>query len=77
MNGVITDETLSFVLEEFFVLEKKGQEHYKGIHDRFLRDPVHRQNKSTKRWTNLQKKTIRIITLQRNLEDTKDNGISP
>ena len=35
------------------------------------------RNKSAKRWTNLQKKTIRIISLQRNLEDTKDNGISP
>ena len=35
------------------------------------------QNKSAKRWTNLQKKTIRIISHQRNLEDTKDNGISP
>ena len=35
------------------------------------------QNKSAKRWTNLQKKTIRIISLQRNLKDTKDDGISP
>ena len=35
------------------------------------------QKKSEKRWTNLQKKIIRIISLQRNLEDTKDNGISP
>ena len=35
------------------------------------------QDKSSKRWTNMQKKTIRIISLQRNLEDTKDNGISP
>ena len=35
------------------------------------------QNKSAKRWTNLQKKTIRIISLHRNFEDTKDNGISP
>ena len=32
---------------------------------------------SAKRWTNLQKKTIHIISLQRNTEDTKDNGISP
>ena len=30
------------------------------------------QNKRAKRWTNLQKKTIRIISLQRNREDTKD-----
>ena len=35
------------------------------------------QNKSAKSWTKLQKKTIRIISLQRNLEDIKDNGISP
>ena len=34
------------------------------------------QNKSAKRWTNLPKKTTRIVSLQRNLEDTKDNGIS-
>ena len=34
------------------------------------------QNQSAKRWTNLQKKILRIISLQRNLEDTKDNGIS-
>ena len=44
--------------------------HFTGIHDRFLRDPVFvnrnsqsdGQNKSAKRWTNLQKKTIRIIS---------------
>ena len=35
------------------------------------------QNKSAKQWTNLQKKTTRIISLQRNLKDTNDNGISP
>ena len=35
------------------------------------------QNKSAKRWTNLQKKTIHIVSLQRKREDTKDNGISP
>ena len=35
------------------------------------------QNKSAKSGVNLHKKTIRIITLQRNLKDTKDNGISP
>ena len=33
------------------------------------------QNKSAKRWTNLQNKIIRIISPQRNLEDTKDKGI--
>ena len=36
-----------------------------------------RQNKRAKRWTNVQKKIRRIISFQRNLEDTKDNGISP
>ena len=33
------------------------------------------QDKSAKRSTNAQKKTIRIIFLQRSLENTKDNGI--
>ena len=44
--------------------------HFTGIHDRILRDPVFRE--SQQRWTNLQKKTIRIISLQRNFEDSKD-----
>ena len=35
------------------------------------------QNRSAKSWTNLQKKTIHIVSLQREREDTKDNGISP
>ena len=35
------------------------------------------QNEIVKRWTNLQKKTIHIISLQRKGEDIKDNGISP
>ena len=35
------------------------------------------QNKSAKSWTNKQKKTTHIVTLQRKREDTKDNGISP
>ena len=34
------------------------------------------QNESEKSGTNLQKKTIRIISLQRKSEDTKINGIS-
>ena len=34
------------------------------------------QNRSAKR-TNVQKKTTHIMSLQRNIEDTKDNGISP
>ena len=35
------------------------------------------QNKSAKSGTNLQKKTIHIVSLQRKREDTKDNGILP
>ena len=35
------------------------------------------QNKSAKSETNLQKKTIHIISLQRKRKDTKDNGILP
>ena len=35
------------------------------------------QNKSAKSGTNLQKKTIRIVSLQRKRKDTKDNGILP
>ena len=35
------------------------------------------QNKSAKSWTNFQKKTIHIVSLQKKKEDTKDNGISP
>ena len=59
--------------------------HFTGTHDRFLRDPVYRGSqlaigwteKSAKRGTNLQKKTVHIISLQSIFEDTKDNGISP
>ena len=59
--------------------------HFTGIHDRFVRDPVYRESQLTIGWTEqkckemdeLAKKTIRIISLQRNSEDTKDNGISP
>ena len=35
------------------------------------------QNKSAKSGTNLQKKTIHVISLQRKRKDTKDNGILP
>ena len=35
------------------------------------------QNESAKSWTNLQMKTIQIVSLQRRREDTKDNGFSP
>ena len=60
-------------------------EHFTSIHDRFSEIQLivnHNsqsdgQNKSTKSGMNLQKKTIRIISLPRKGEDTKDNGISP
>ena len=60
-------------------------EHFTGIHDRFSEiqfivnhnSQSDGQNKSAKRWTNLQKKTIHFISLQRNREDTNDKGISP
>ena len=35
------------------------------------------QNKSAKSGTNLQRKTIHIVSLQRKRKDTKDNGILP
>ena len=35
------------------------------------------QNKSAKSWTNLQKKTIHIVSLQVKRKDTQDNGILP
>ena len=35
------------------------------------------QNKNAKSWTNLQKKTLHIVSLQRKRKDTKDNGILP
>ena len=35
------------------------------------------QNISAKSGTNLQKKTIHIVSQQRKRKDTKDNGISP
>ena len=53
-------------------------EHFTGIHGRFSEiqfivnhnSQSDGQNKSAKRWTNLQKKTIHIISLQRNREHT-------
>ena len=56
-----------------------------NIHDRFLRDEVYRESQLIMGWTeqvqsvrlNCKKRTIHIISLQRNREDTKDNGISP
>ena len=35
------------------------------------------QNNTAKRWTNLQKKIIHVNSFQKNIEDNKDNGISP
>ena len=54
-------------------------EHFTGIHDRFLRDPVHRESqlaigwseKSAKSGMNLHKKTIHIVSLQWKGEDTE------
>ena len=48
-------------------------EHFEGIHDRFFRDPVYRESQlvigwteqKCQKWTNLQKKTIHIVSLQR------------
>ena len=60
-------------------------EHYKGIHDRFLRDQVYRdsqlasgwtEQKCAKRWTYWQSKITRTISLKRNSKDTKNKGIS-
>ena len=56
-----------------------------NFHDRFLRDPVYRESQLTIGWTeqvqsvrlNCKKRTIHIISLQRNRGDTKDDGISP
>ena len=58
-------------------------EHFTGIHDRFLRDPVYHESQLAIGWTeqsaksgmNLHKKTIHIISLQSKRKDTKDNGI--
>ena len=60
-------------------------EHFTGIHDGFLRDPVYRESQLAIGWTEQKcqemgqtcKKITRTISLQRNLKDTKDNGISP
>ena len=56
---------------------KNVDSHFTCIHDRFLRDPVYRKSQLAIGWTNVQKKTIHIISLQRKRKDTKDNGISP
>ena len=58
-------------------------EHFTGIHDRFLRDPVYRESQRAIGWSeqnansgmNLRKKIIHINSLQRKDEDTKDNGL--
>ena len=61
-------------------------EHFTGIHDRFLRDPVHRESQLAIGWTEqkckewdefAKEKTSHIISLQRKRKDTKDNGILP
>ena len=58
-----------------------GQEHYKGIHDRFseTKSIVNRNSKlagpskSAQRWTNRHSKITRTISQKRNPKDTKDN----
>ena len=54
-------------------------EHFTGIYDRFLRDTLYRESQlqSAKSGMNLHKKIIHVNSLQRQGEDTKDNGISP
>ena len=57
-------------------------EHFTGIHDRFLRDPVYRESQLAIGWTEqkckemdeLAMKTIHIISFHRNIEDSKGNG---
>ena len=57
-------------------------EHFTGIHDIFLRDPVCHDSQLAIGWSeqksksgmNLRKKTIHTKSLQRKREDTKDNG---
>ena len=59
--------------------------HFTGIHHRFLRDPVYRESQLAIGWTEqkckemdeLAKEDHTITSLQRNIEDTKDNVISP
>ena len=60
--------------------------HFTGIHNRvpqrsslswITTSQSDGQDKSAKSGTNLQKKTIHIVSLQSKREDTKDNGISP
>ena len=59
-------------------------EHYKGIHDRFLRDQVYRQSQLKIGWTEqkciemdeLASKITRTISLKRSSKDTKDSGFS-
>ena len=58
-------------------------EHFTGIHDRFLRDPVNRESQlaigwseqKCKEWDELAKEDHTINSLQKKREDTKDNGI--
>ena len=59
-------------------------EHFKGIHDRFLRDPAYRESQLAFGWTEQEykewdefssKRRPHIPLLFRNSKDTKDNGI--
>ena len=61
-------------------------EHFTGIHDRFLRDPVYRESQLAIGWTVPKCKELDELakedhtyhlTSEKKREDTKDNGISP
>ena len=61
-------------------------EHFKGIHDRFLRDPVYRESQlaigwtepKCKEWDELAQRRPNISSHSRGKrKDTKDNGILP
>ena len=58
------------------------EEHYKGIHDRFLRDQVYRESQlkigwtSASRWTSWHRRITRTVYPKRNLRDIKESGIS-
>ena len=61
------------------------EEHYEGIHDRFLRDQENRESQLTtgwteqkclERWTSWHRKITRTVSPKRNLRDIKDSGIS-
>ena len=68
------------------------EEHYKGIHDRFLKDQVYRDSqlaivnnrnsklagpsRSASRWTSWHRRTTPTVYPERNSRDTTDSGVS-